>query len=96
VETWRAAAAGADPVGGVSGGNWQSKQANLGVYTKKPPRAAPPRMPPAVGLASRSSFYPVTGSSFPGAVQPGQASFAVRLAQIWWLSPFFGAGAPCP
>jgi hypothetical protein len=44
-------------------------------------------MPPAVGRLRY--VLPVTGSSAPGApLSRGQASFAIRITQIWWLSPF--------
>jgi len=37
-------------------------------------------------LASRSSYHRVFRSR--GRVSPGQASFAIRITQIWWLTPF--------
>jgi hypothetical protein len=52
-----------------------------------PPRTAPRWMPPAVRRLRH--VLPVTGSSAPGAALSwGQASFAIRITQIWWLSPF--------
>jgi hypothetical protein len=58
-----------------------------------PPRTAPSWMPPAVRRLRH--VLPVIGSSAPGApLSRGQASFAVRVTQIWWLSPFsFGRHA---
>jgi hypothetical protein len=54
---------------------------------KTPPRTAPSWMPPAVRRLRR--VLPVIGSSAPGAPSSrGQASFAVRVTQLWWLSPF--------
>jgi hypothetical protein len=54
---------------------------------KTPPRTAPSWMPPAVRRLRH--VLPVTGSSAPGApLSRGQASFAIRITQIWWLSPF--------
>ena len=52
-----------------------------------PPRSAPRWMPPAVRRLRH--VLPVTGSSAPGAaLSRGQASFAIRITQIWWLTPF--------
>jgi hypothetical protein len=57
------------------------------VTPKTPPRTAPSWMPPAVRRLRH--VLPVTGSSAPGApLSRGQASFAIRTTQIWWLSPF--------
>jgi hypothetical protein len=68
-------------------GRYAATSGNLWPTQKTPPRTAPSRMPPAVRRVRHA--LRVIGSSAPGAASSrGQASFAIRVTQIWWLSPF--------
>ena len=68
-------------------GRQPATSGNLWPTQKTPPRTAPSRMPPAVRRVRHA--LRVIGSSAPGAASSGgQASFAIRVTQLWWLSPF--------